>query len=50
MLRKIFIVFLISPLLVAALATETSVPVFLLMLSLLLVALFTPSARDGQQE
>ena len=50
MLRKIFIVFLISPLLVAALATETSFPVFLLMLSLLLVALFTPSARDGQQE
>lgn len=49
MLRKIFIVFLISPVLVAALATETSFPVLLLMLSLLLVALFTPSARDGQQ-
>jgi hypothetical protein len=50
MLRKIFIVFLISPLLVAALATETSFPVLFLILSLLLVALFTPSARDGQQE
>ena len=50
MLRKIFIVFLISPVLVAALATETSFPVLLLMLSLLLVALFTPSARDGQQQ
>jgi len=46
MVRKTFIIFLMAPLLVAALATGTSFPVLLLMVSLLLVALFTPSVRD----
>jgi hypothetical protein len=49
MVRKMFIVFLMAPLLVAALATGTSFPVVLLMGSLLLIALFTPSARDEQE-
>ena len=49
MVRKMFIVFLMAPLLVAALATGTSFPVLLLMVSLLLIALFTPSARDEQE-
>lgn len=49
MVRKIFIVFLMAPLFVAAIATRTSFPVLLLMGSLLLVALFTPSARDEQE-
>jgi hypothetical protein len=49
MVRKTFIIFLMVPLLVAALATRTSFPVLLLMVSLLLVALFTPSARDEQE-
>jgi hypothetical protein len=49
MVRKMFIVFLMAPLLVAALTTGTSFPVVLLMGSLLLIALFTPSARDEQE-
>ncbi len=49
MVRKTFIIFLMAPLLVAALATGTSFPVLLLMVSLLLIALFTPSARDEQE-
>ena len=49
MLRKTLIIVLMSPLLVAALATGTPFPVFLLMVSLLLIALFTPSTRDEQE-
>ena len=49
MVRKTFIIFLMVPLLVAALATGTSFPIRLLMMGLLLVALFTPSARDEQE-
>jgi hypothetical protein len=49
MVRKVFIVFLMAPLLMAALATGTSFPIVLLMCSLLLIALFTPSARDEQE-
>jgi hypothetical protein len=49
MVRKMFIVFLMAPPLAAALATGTSFPVVLLMGSLLLIALFTPSARDEQE-
>ena len=50
MVRKTFIIFLMAPLLMAAVAAGTSFPVVLLMVSLILIALFTPSAHDGQQE
>ena len=49
MFRRILIIFLMAPLFVAALATGTSFPVLLLMVSLLLIALATPSAREGQE-
>lgn len=46
MVRKIFIVFIMTPLLLAAVATETSFPVLLLMISLILIALTESSARE----
>lgn len=48
MFRKILIVFVMTPLLIAAVATETSFPVLLLMISLLLIAIAESSARDEQ--
>jgi|RhiMetdeSRZDD1v2_1073273.scaffolds.fasta_scaffold97506_3 hypothetical protein len=50
MFRKILIIFLMAPLLVAAITTQTSFPVLLLMISLLLVALVESTARDEPQE
>ena len=50
MFRKILILVLMAPLLIAALATGTSFPLLILMMSLLLVALTESSARDEQQE
>jgi hypothetical protein len=50
MFRKILILFLMAPLLIAAFATGTSFPLLILMMSLLLVALTESSARDEQQE
>jgi hypothetical protein len=44
------IIFLMAPLMVAAMTTKTSFPVLLLMISLLLIALAESSARDEPQE
>jgi hypothetical protein len=48
MFRKILFIFLAAPLLLAALSTQISFPLLLLMVSLLLIALTTPSVRDEQ--
>jgi hypothetical protein len=50
MFRKSLIVFLMAPLLAAAVAAGTSFPVVFLMLSLLLIAIATPSAREEPEE
>ena len=50
MLRKIFILFLMAPLIVAAATHGASLALLLLMLSLLFIALTESSVRDGQQE
>jgi|RhiMetdeSRZDD1v2_1073273.scaffolds.fasta_scaffold02911_12 hypothetical protein len=50
MVRKIFIVFLMAPLLIAAVLTGTSSPVVLFMGLLLLIALAASSARTEQKE
>ena len=50
MFRKIFIVFLMAPLLVAAVITGASFPLLMLMFSLLLIALIESSARNEQEE
>ena len=50
MFRKILIIFLMAPLVAAAMTTNTSFPVLLLMISLLLIALAESSARDEPQE
>lgn len=48
MFRKILILFVMTPLLIAAVVTETSFPIVLMMISLLLIALLESSARDEQ--
>ena len=50
MFRKILMFFLMAPLLAAAVATDTSIPLLMLMISLLLIALAESSARDERQE
>jgi hypothetical protein len=50
MLRKVFIILLMAPLLAAAVANGASFPILLLMFSLLLIALAESSARDEPQE
>jgi hypothetical protein len=50
MFRKALIILVMAPLLVAAVATGTSFPLVLLMISLLLIALAESSARDEPQE
>ena len=50
MFRKFLIIFLMTPLVAAALATGASLPMLMLMLGLLFVALAASSARDGAQE
>ena len=50
MFRKTLIIFLMAPLLLAAINTQTSLPVLLLMISLLLIALVESTARDEPQE
>ena len=50
MFRKALIILIMAPLLVAAVATGTSFPLVLLMISLLLIALAESSARDEPQE
>jgi hypothetical protein len=50
MFRKILIIFLMAPLLAAAVATGASFPLLFLMISLLLIAVAESSARDEPQE
>ena len=50
MFRKILIVFLMAPLLTAAITTGASFPLLMLMFSLLLIALIESSARNEQEE
>lgn len=50
MFRKALILFLMVPLLAAAIATGTSFPLLILMMSLLLIALTESSTHDEQQE
>ena len=50
MFRKIFIVLLMAPLLIGAAVTGTSLPVLLMMVSLLLIALAESSSRDDRRE
>jgi len=48
MFRRILIIFVMTPLLIAAVAAEISLPVLLMMISLFLIALTESSARDEQ--
>jgi hypothetical protein len=48
MVRKALIILLMAPLIAAALATETSFPLLMLMVGLFLIALTEASARDEQ--
>jgi hypothetical protein len=48
MFRKILIIFVMAPLLIAAVAAEISLPVLLMMISLFLIALTESSGRDEQ--
>ena len=50
MFRKILIIFVMSPLLIAAVAAEISFPVLLMMISLFLIALTESSTRDEQPD
>lgn len=50
MFRKALIILLMAPLLIGAMVTGTSLPVLLLMISLLLIALAESSARDEYPE
>ena len=48
MFRRILSILAMTPLLIAAVVTETSSPVLLMMISLFLIALAESSARDEQ--
>jgi len=48
MFRKILIIFVMTPLALAAMSTDTSFPVLLLMISLFLIAVMESSTRDEQ--
>ena len=50
MFRKAFIILLMAPLLIGAAVTGTSLPVLLMMVSLLLIALAESSSRDERRE
>jgi hypothetical protein len=50
MVRKALIIFLMAPLLAAAVANGASFPILLMMVSLLLIALSESSARDEQED
>lgn len=50
MFRKALIIFVMAPLLAAAVASGSSFPLLFLMFSLLLIALAESSARDEPQE
>jgi hypothetical protein len=46
--RKILIILVMAPLIIAAIAAETSFPVLLMMISLFLIAVMESSTRDEQ--
>jgi hypothetical protein len=48
MFRKILIIFVMTPLIIAAIVAEASFPVLLLMISLFLIAIAESSTRDEQ--
>ena len=48
MLKRILVILIMTPLILAALATDTSFPVLLLMISLFLIAVMESSSRDEQ--
>ena len=48
MFRKILIMFVMIPLILAAIATDTSFPVLLMMISLFLIAVLESSTRDEE--
>jgi hypothetical protein len=48
MFRKILIIVVMIPLIIAAIATNTSFPVLLMMISLFLIAVMESSTRDEQ--
>jgi hypothetical protein len=48
MFRKILIMFVMTPLIVAAIVADTSLPVLLLMISLFVIAVMESSTRDEQ--
>ncbi len=50
MVRKILIILLMAPLLIAAISTGVSAPLVLLMFGLLLIALAESSARNEQED
>ena len=48
MFRKILIIFVMAPLIIAAIASGISFPVLLMMIALFLIAILESSARDEQ--
>jgi len=50
MFRKALIILVMAPLLIGAMVTGTSLPVLLMMISLLLIALAESSSRDDYLE
>ena len=50
MFRKILIIFVMGSIIIAAIASDTSVPVLLLMISLLLIAVMESSTCDEQPD
>ena len=48
MFRKILIMIVMIPLIIAAIAADTSFPVLLMMISLFLIAVMESSTRDEQ--
>lgn len=48
MFRKILIIFVMTPLIIAAASSDTSFPVLLMMISLFLIAVMESSNRDEQ--
>lgn len=50
MFRKVFLIFLMTPLFAAALSTGTSLPVLVVMFGLLLIALIQSSTRRERRE
>lgn len=48
MVRRILIILIMTPLILAAISTDTSFPVLLMMISLFLIAVMESSSRDEQ--